>query len=293
MNTRLIVPLILITALSGCGGLREGYSLGYVTVKDTNSLVRYDADGGVVISNQRMNGKTVCVAPPPSVGSNQLISLLASIEANGDHPGGSSAALNALWNSSDKSEVVKLFDQNEQTLLLQYSLYRLCEAYMNGMFDLTRSPILDVITAQKELALAEGNHALQSELTEYHRTIITAETKLLELELQKITTAGDKSKTDEEQQKLISTINTQIATLKATYHINTYQQSFKEILDAALQLAIISRIGGDNSGATALDSVTDEVAKKNAEITKLTSELVIIKRELDQLKERIIDSKIK
>lgn len=104
-------------------------------IKAANSVTPYPGEGGAVISNLRYASldeiKTVCVAPPAQAGANVNIVVKHRGKVN---------VLGYAEVESDNSveyarTLMKLHENNERTLFLQFSLYRLCEAYMNGMLE--------------------------------------------------------------------------------------------------------------------------------------------------------------
>lgn len=125
-----LISLILLSLLLAVSGCRK--SLAVVNVKDVDSVVHYPATGGVVVSASRNpDAKAICVAPPAQGAMN--------VEFNLKHDGKVNVfkyveveTQNALALSKS---LAKLYEQNERTLFLQFSLYRLCEAYANGMLD--------------------------------------------------------------------------------------------------------------------------------------------------------------
>lgn len=121
--------LLAFVGAGFAGGCTEG--LRYQRIKDADSLTAYPATGGVVVGTTRDSGKAICVAPPAQGAMN--------VDLNVKHDG----KVNVLkyvevesQNAVDLTKTLaKLYEQNERTLFLQFSLYRLCEAYANGMLD--------------------------------------------------------------------------------------------------------------------------------------------------------------
>lgn len=123
--------MVLVLAFAGgCGTVQKSRRIKYA-----DSVTPYPGDGGAVISNLRYakadEVKTICVAPPPQAGANVntvvkhkgKVNVLEYVEVESD-------------NSVEYARtLMKLHENNERTLFLQFSLYRLCEAYMNGMLD--------------------------------------------------------------------------------------------------------------------------------------------------------------
>lgn len=129
-RSRPLSLLSLYLALALAGGC--GDRLGRIRVKDADTVVSYPATGGVVISASRApDRKAICVAPPAQGAMN--------IDLNIKHDGKVNVlkyveveTQNALGLTKN---LASLYEQNERTLFLQFSLYRLCEAYANGMLD--------------------------------------------------------------------------------------------------------------------------------------------------------------
>lgn len=128
--SRVISFLPLCLALGFTGACSE--TLADLKVKDVDSVVHYPATGGVIISASRDPGsKAICVAPPAqgavnvdlSVKHDGKVNVLKYVEVETQN------AVNLT------KTLAKLYEQNERTLFLQFSLYRLCEAYANGMLD--------------------------------------------------------------------------------------------------------------------------------------------------------------
>jgi hypothetical protein len=105
-----------------------------------DSVAHYPADGGVIISTSRDPDKGICVAPP----AQGAVTINFSVSGKGKRSAAVeyqkikvSKASEAEFAASLAESLTKLYEQNEQTLFLQHSLYRLCEAYVNGLFDAT------------------------------------------------------------------------------------------------------------------------------------------------------------
>lgn len=145
-------------------------------IKDIDSVVHYPADGGVILSTSRDANKGVCVAPPAQgavtinfsvsgKGKRAVAAKYQGVEASQTTEGEFAASL--------AESLTKLYEQNEQTLFLQHSLYRLCEAYVNGLFDATpysewlrreNASTVRALTEETTLAASASEH--ESRITE-------------------------------------------------------------------------------------------------------------------------------
>lgn len=126
MTLRITLPSVLLIL-----GLGSACTPGLQTleVKNGNSIVHYPGDGGVVISNVRYEGKTICVAPPA-----QGVRLTrTTVNQRGKVDVAGYVGVDMGLDVDTVETLARLYEQNERTLFLQYSLYRLCEAYMNGI----------------------------------------------------------------------------------------------------------------------------------------------------------------
>lgn len=129
-QNRAALSSTLFALLLGVSACSEG--LSRIRVRAVDSVVHYPATGGVVVSTSRKpDAKAICVAPPAQGALN--------VELNIKHDGKVDVLKYVeveTQNALDLSKsLAKLYDQNERTLFLQFSLYRLCEAYANGMLD--------------------------------------------------------------------------------------------------------------------------------------------------------------
>lgn len=121
-------PAVVILGL--VGGCTE--RLRKTRVQDVDSVVHYPASGGVLFSASRNPGKkVVCVAPPAQGVMNLDLDL--------KHDGKVNVAGYVEVETENALAVTRtlatLYEQTERTLFLQFTLYRLCEAYANGMLD--------------------------------------------------------------------------------------------------------------------------------------------------------------
>lgn len=129
----LIAPLLLF-------GCRAWTYQPVEPIPYVDSVVHYPADGGVILSTSRDVDKGVCVAPPAqgAVTINFSVSGKAKRAVAVEYQGvKASQTTEGEFAASLAESLTKLYEQNEQTLFLQHSLYRLCEAYVNGLFDAT------------------------------------------------------------------------------------------------------------------------------------------------------------
>lgn len=163
-------------------------------IRYENSVKAYPGDGGAVISNARYEPrdkeadkdlyrwekrwlrrhqprdsiKTICVAPPPQAAPNVTFSLKHKGKVN---------VFDYVEVESENSletarTLAKLYEQNERTLFLQFSLYRLCEAYMNGMLDeQTYAEVLE----QRALAAIEEQQSAVVRVTEIGAEVTKAD----------------------------------------------------------------------------------------------------------------------
>lgn len=108
-------------------------SLDTRAIRYPNSISKYAATDGAVLSNTRdvSSTKIICVLPPPAAAMNTTFKLEPS--ANWQPPQGSKVDLKVAIESS--RTLAKVYELNERTLLLQFALYRLCEAYANGLIE--------------------------------------------------------------------------------------------------------------------------------------------------------------
>lgn len=125
LRTQLPALILALGLASACSPLRVQ------PVKDGNSVAHYPGHGGLIISNVRVKGtdKVICVAPPAQG------ALLQHTETKKRGKVGVTdyVEIQSEFDHSTIDSLARLYEQNERTLFLQYSLYRLCEAYMNDM----------------------------------------------------------------------------------------------------------------------------------------------------------------
>jgi hypothetical protein len=317
--------------LIGGAAYASDSKLSQQSVKSTNSVVHYPGTGGVVISSGRDGTnnylKSVCVAPPAQVAQAEAMKAISNISAsmnsNNSIPDGPTAQLDANLAASRAYEatttISRIYEQNERTLLLQYSLYRLCEAHMNGMFEPYTSPLSDLI---RQREAASQNSELVSALDARIKTVADIEIKIFGLEekrkesINKLKdTKSKKSKDDViALNKTIASIEVEIESLKSLYFINTYQKAFNEILKTAKELAEIDKeraiaesqaekakaeaektkaeLEKEKLKANPPRPATSTASANPDEAKKKDEELALAKKQLEDLKQRIIDSSL-
>ncbi len=122
--------LSLIALLAGCAAA----PVHVRGVRNSNSVAHVQGAGNAVLStsDDRTDKftKRICIMPPAQAGLNVQVSTTgkgavsySGIEASAEISRGVELATS------------KLFENNEQTLFVQHTLYRLCEAHANGMLE--------------------------------------------------------------------------------------------------------------------------------------------------------------
>ncbi|WP_426747637.1 hypothetical protein VZQ01_09655 [Myxococcus faecalis] len=310
---------LFVTALIsswGCAtpsGGTQGISIR--EIKSENSVAHYPGEGGVVISSSReAKGnylKSICVAPPAQAAQAAAFKAIAEIAAGADSnvatPAGvgveAAASLSATRGYEATTSISQLFAQNERTLLLQYSLYRLCEAYMNGMFDPYASPISDLARLRAKLG---GTDASSGVIDQVIASTVKAEEKIesLSQERDSLRQRAQASDQDEEKKKAqtrLAEVESQIRTLKEIYFKNTYREAFDSIMDTAVALAQIEK-----ERAVAEAKASAERAKAEVETAKLNDKVAAAEKkakeadesaktareQFEQLRKSIIDNSL-
>lgn len=176
-----VLGALLTTLLPAC----STFDLRSVQPVDkVNSIAHYPGDGGVIISSSIVEGKGICVAPPSQ--------SAVTVTFSGDRKKKTSVKLSEIDVSMEQALAVslaetlsKLYEQNEQTLFLQHSLYRLCEAYTNGLFKhqlysewLETERIEATAEANRLTALAWGVDELRTEIADKQRAITALEAEV-------------------------------------------------------------------------------------------------------------------
>lgn len=107
----------LALGLIGCAPVLKKKNFG------TNQIAYYTAEGGSVVRSE----DGMCVVPP-AAGVRQ-ISADSAVEISG---GDGNIDVGLKGSNDLVHEVTKLYDQDQNVLFLQFALYRLCEAQLNG-----------------------------------------------------------------------------------------------------------------------------------------------------------------
>lgn len=109
----------------------EADTTGKRTAENAVSVARYKGDGGVAIMVDPDAGLNLCVAPP----AQSAIALAKALEHKGKVNAMGKVEVEQDWSYQTTETIAKLYEQSERSLFLQFALYRLCEAYANGMLN--------------------------------------------------------------------------------------------------------------------------------------------------------------
>lgn len=170
--TSLLLMLLPLSLASGCQAWRYK---PVNRIADKDSIVHYPGDGGVVISSSWSASKTICVAPPAQGVVLQQTKGSGGVKANvADY-----VEVDVGVNVETLQALGQLYQQSERSLFLQYSLYRLCEAYMNNM--LSRATVKQVLQRESDV-LAEQSAKLGALHAECESAKNAVKTQIAEIE---------------------------------------------------------------------------------------------------------------
>lgn len=240
---KLVIASAVVTLTAGCAStdfmdiMHDG-ELSYIQPNKVNNIAHYPGTGGVIISNGRDKDnayvKDVCVAPPAQAAQEITLKILSTLAAQASTKG-VDANLTASRNYDLTTSISKLYEQNERTLLLQYSLYRLCEAHMNGMFDPYENPTPELLKQRNE---NQKDANFSQIINQRLEQLKNAENKIAVLmtEREELLNQNDANNTSMILQK-----DQEIRNWKSLYYKNTYSESFNKILDTAVRLAELDK----------------------------------------------------
>ena len=212
------------------------------SISDVNSIAHYPGSGGVVISNNKHNkDKIVCVAPPAQSAEQEALKSLLGLKASGTAgtntgAGESKAGGEVDFNRTTEAviTVAKLYEQTERSLLLQYSLYRLCEAHLNGMFSIYKNPLPDLLKLKLQTPKSDTKTLDQIENHILVLIDVQKEINVLEDKLAKLN--NNSTNNDKQKQEEIKKYQEQIDAYRSTYYLSAYESAFDKILDTAVEL---------------------------------------------------------
>lgn len=302
-----------VSALVGCSATNPAREeLSFAQPSRINNVVHYPGSGGVVISSGRNTldsyFKTVCVAPPAQAVQEAALKALTNISGSGSAaaqiPDGTSAqiAANLVANRAVEAAatVSKLFEQNERTLLLQYSLYRLCEAHMNGMFDPYESPAIDLLMLAKEKNVSSEAAEMAMNRLEALRN---AQARIDELTKKRIellqNAVNEKFESKKNRDASIRSMDEEIHQLKRLHYKSTYREAFDKILDTAVRLAEIeknrvahdaSRSQSESEVAAKVKEIVDQILAAERRAIAAQGNAAAATKSFDHLKNKLIDS---
>lgn len=278
-----LAALVICSAVSACS-----WHTGPVRrVNYADSIIHYPGDGGVVISSGRLSPKSICVAPPAqgallrttdtSAGAKVDVIDVVGVGVQIDH-----SAAEAL---------ARMYEQNERSLFLQYSLYRLCEAYMNGM--LTPSSGIEILKLEqaKLVAAADAATAKRTECTATQKLLKESSAPAAEVQLEQL----DCKQHEKDAQSAKATadlIGKRIEAMESGSKQSdpniVYWLAFQQILDTAVELARL------DAQAAKLRAETEAALAKKAQLEAETKakNLEASKKKLDEVREQALDNEL-
>jgi hypothetical protein len=279
----LLLSLLVCIPVTGC----QAWRFDPVTpIKNPDSVIHYPGDGGVVISSSSYDfRKVVCVAPPAqsallrqsktSAGIDIGVAEVVTIGAQVDH--------------ETAEALARIYEQSERSLFLQYSLYRLCEAYMNNM--LTPTSGSDILRLEKTQYQAQAERATAdfASCTANRASILAASapnapTKEHQKALDQLQCGRFQSEkaSAEAAAKLIGEHLDKAPIDQSTDQGLLYWLAFQKILDTSVKLAELDAQQGKlraEAEAALAREAKGKAEKKVEELTKAKTELEALRQQ--------------